>query len=656
MSAPEATKLLEDYARRGKRSGISSDMVPMLVSMGADISAGAGGSRSLLYLAADGYIRRGCKDMEVYRALESAGAKMSVNEATDLLVSIYMSTGMGRISEDPSEMVTALISAGADVHAREWDGRSLLYATAVRKYWKIFGALVSSGVKMSAQDATKLLALYKTGRLSGAPSDMESVLISMGADVNAKDRDGRSLLYSAAALNDSVMFSALLSLGAKMSAREAQEIFEQYARGGHALIVELPGPGSIITPSSQGFSWPEPLFNGAAPGIVPILISMGADVNTRNLDNHSFLYSAADRRDYKRFSELASAGAKMSSEEATELLVRYTTRRLPRAPSDIVPILISMGADVNATDAGGRSLLAIAVDREDWELFSALSVGAKMDAKEATELLVRYVKGQLSGAPSGIASALILMGADFTVAGLDADDIRALMESEEKMTSQQRQGLSYSLLSAYIRGGQWQEIAEAVENKEIYLTDISPSSGQNAFHAVALCGWRSPDIDESFLVALKNAGVDVNKKDAEGFSPLATAIRVHNEKAVAALLKYGADPRGSIPVQKRNGSPGEKFLMDYALEIYKDSEKRLNETIRQRDNMPVPAEGADYKEEGQRGETGASNSAQQLLKEAFERRVREVNSQVANQQQEVEEAKTIVSLMARATGTEVSDM
>ena len=392
---------------------------------------------------------------------------------------------------------------------------------------------------------------------------------------------------------------------------------------------------------------------------------------SEEVSNSIMLRSAARRNDWNEFTKLAATGAKMDPQEATKLLVRYAEGELPGAPSGLASALILAGADVNAKDENGRSLLAVAVDRKNWRMFSALvSAGAKMSVEESTGLLLQYAKGELSGAPSDVVPVLVSMGADVNAKDGDGhsllfiadshknrEAVRALTAAGAKMTPEEKQGFRYSLMSSYIRYGEWREIAEAVENKEIYLTDISSGSGQNAFHAVAQIG-RDYDIDESFLVALKNAGVDINKKDAEGFSPLATAIRRQNEKAVAALLKYGANPSDSIPIQGAFGHAGEKKLMNYAIELHNESVGRLNEAIRQRNSMPISA-GTPYPHSIRyRGPRGVENYNydQRTLNESFERRIQEANSQISTRRQEVEAAKTIVSLMARATGTEVSDM
>ena len=409
----------------------------------------------------------------------------------------------------------------------------------------------------------------------------------------------------------------------------------------------------------------------APDGLASALISAGADVNAKDENGHSLLAVAVDRKNWRMFSALVSAGAKMSVEESTGLLLQYAKGELSGAPSDVVPVLVSRGANVNAKTDDGRSLLDLVSARKDWALFNDLvSAGAKMDIQEATDLLKQYAKGELSGAPSDVVPVLVSMGADVNAKDGDGhsllfiadshknrEAVRALTAAGAKMTPEEKQGFRYSLMSSYIRYGEWREIAEAVENKEIYLTDISSGSGQNAFHAVAQIG-RDYDIDESFLVALKNAGVDINKKDAEGFSPLATAIKVFNSKAVAALLKYGANPSDSIPIQGAFGHAGEKKLMNYAIELHNESVGRLNEAIRQRNSMPISA-GTPYPHSIRyRGPRGVENYNydQRTLNESFERRIQEANSQISTRRQEVEAAKTIVSLMARATGTEVSDM
>lgn len=178
-----------------------------------------------------------------------------------------------------------------------------------------------------------------------------------------------------------------------------------------------------------------------------------------------------------------------------------------------------------------------------------------------------------------------------------------LKNAGAKMSEEEERYIRKTRLQALIIGGVWEEIAAGVKNGSLDLKEPL-FDGENGFHALALCNF---DIDESVISALKKAGANINKKNDEKKSPLAIAIENSNVRAVSALLRHGANPNDNVPVKGAFGEAGEKPLMRLAI-------KQYNNLI------------------------------------AHKRNGKEV------EWEEIKKAKEVVSLMAKATGTEITDL
>ena len=109
------------------------------------------------------------------------------------------------------EILHSLIKAGADVNAKDNDGRTALVIVAQSKplynRWQrqlmrqrnlcIIHSLLEAGADVNAKDNSGHTALMYISR-SNEPPDILRVLIKAGTDVDAKDDDGRTALIIAA--------------------------------------------------------------------------------------------------------------------------------------------------------------------------------------------------------------------------------------------------------------------------------------------------------------------------------------------------------------------------------------------------------------------------------------------------------------------------
>ena len=431
-----------------------------------------------------------------------------------------------RIWED---VIKAFITAGADVNAKDIEGRSVLYLCFTHENCDgdIMKILRNAGARFTAEEATALLSKIVEEKSDSIAGLTWNELIFQGADVNTRIR-GCSLLY-VAKLNDFEFCSALEDAGAELLPEEREVLQKRL----NAYLVNAVKSGNV--------------------DLIKRYVKNGADVNTK-VDGHSLLYIAKSN-DSEFCSVLEDAGAELLPEEREVLQKRLNTDLINAVKSgnvDLIKRYVKNGANVN-TKVDGHSLLYVAKSNDSRFCSILENAGAKLLPEE--DKLLKSIK------------------------------LREL---------------------CYYRD--WHAIVAGVKNGDFNLQ--SEINGKNAFHWVA-ASYKCEEIDESFLVALKKLNVDVNKKSPDGRTPLAVAIENTNPKVVKILLKLGANPNDSIPIKGLFGEAGSKKLMSLSIDIY-------NERV-----------------------------------DIYHR---SVPSSRDTRLEDVRFAKEIVSLMSQATGSEVTDL
>ena len=375
-------------------------------------------------------------------------------------------------------------------------------------------------------------------------------------------------------------------------------------------------------------------------------VSAGADVTAKSSDGESVLWLCWKNRNRKIacLEILRKAGACFTKEEATSLLIKRVKVKKDSDVGFTWDDLISQGADVNAK-IGGHSLLYVATRLNNSECISVLEgAGAKLLPEEEKllnekrdkawkEALANWneqeiVKGIKAGANTSMTisdggkSYSLLYWAEMR----ESKEIIALLkaagaqmsESERKSLPAQRAARKFR---SYCHNGAWGKIADEVKNGTLHLN--TELKGENAFHWIASGEYgvvsffreKAIMIDESFIVALKKSGVNINKKSDSNMTPLAVAIENANAEATALFLRHGANPDDTVSIKGSFGDVGKKTLMSFAID---------------RHNLAVNAFQTNYP----------------YLDEGKIREFKEY----------IKRAKEIVSLMSEATGMKVTDL
>ena len=214
-------------------------------------------------------------------------------------------------------------------------------------------------------------------------ADYIRVLISEGANVNAKDKNGRTPLMLA---SDPEVIKVLRDAGA--NGYTTEEVAEATAKL-HRSFKQLQNPwvDQVRDLISKGADVNGKDLNGwtplmlavykfPSPKIIELLLEKGADVNARH-DATGFtpLALAARNNPTTAFAELLiDQGADVNARTSSGWTTLMVCLRFNDFP-EMVTLLIQSGADVNAKDKTGRTTLSFASTAETKKLL--IDAGAK---------------------------------------------------------------------------------------------------------------------------------------------------------------------------------------------------------------------------------------------------------------------------------------
>lgn len=266
------------------------------------------------------------------------------------------------ICKENKEIAEQLIKAGTNVNAKTDDGGTAIMSAASFGLKDIAEQLIKAGANVNAKaDGGWTALMYAAG--NNEAKDIVELLIKSGADINAKnEHDSTALIY--AARNGNIKATELLiKAGADVNAMENTEVA---------------GQNALMYAASNGHK-----------EITELLIKAGADVNAISCyTGESALLDAI----YEHIHSLHTVSSWMTEAEVAKqkTATRLIAKLLVKAGADIdtlfidiikynsdssilrnnvsepylneamVKLFIDLGADVNATDSEGISVLTYA--------------------------------------------------------------------------------------------------------------------------------------------------------------------------------------------------------------------------------------------------------------------------------------------------------
>lgn len=209
-------------------------------------------------------------------------------------------------------------------------------------------------------------------------------LISSGADVNAKNEDGLTPIYSAIKYGQKAVVELLISHEADVNAKteNGETPLHYSARQGHADIAELLlANGADInaidnatrTPLNYALRW-------GKQDVAELLVAKDVDVNAKDSTGGAPLHYASSRGYDNIVGHLIAKGADVNAKRANGETPMHYTARVGHVKA--AEILLANGVDINAKDENGVTPLHMAARRGHINYIKLLlAKGAKVNAK-----------------------------------------------------------------------------------------------------------------------------------------------------------------------------------------------------------------------------------------------------------------------------------
>jgi ankyrin repeat protein/thioredoxin-related protein len=315
--------------------------------------------------------------------------------------------------------------------------------------------------------------------------DLAEEALADGANVNARDDDGRTPLLWAAVQDHFPLVELLLRHGADVALADEDGLTPLYAASGrgHIEIVKrlIAAKAPVDAAADNGDT---PLLIAAVRGreeAVTLLLAAGADAGRLNKNGYSALRPETDNPAI--IAALRAAGGRPSATDKLALLV--TAAR--SGDGKEVERLLDDGVNVN---------------------------GGLPDAGEATPLIAAIIGGS-----DDVVTRLIVRGADVRLG--DANRSTPLLYAALR--------LRFKTVERLLKKGA--EADSADNDGDTPLLMAASSSGGGSIKALLT------------IRTLIDAGADVNHRNNAGVTPLLAAVKENDAVVARLLMRNGANPR-----------------------------------------------------------------------------------------------------------------
>ncbi len=526
-----------------------------LLSRGVDVNSRVEGARTPLQQAAGG----GHKD--IVELLIAEGAEIDAvdlsgvnallralwrgNEhAAELLLTRGASADLPAEPNEPSEhselllayhplhhaamggyerVAELLIAGGADVNVRSiWDdNETALHMAISHGKSDMARLLIANGADISAlSDGMHSGTPLHHAVLFGSKKHMAELLISKSAEVNARNRQGRTPLIDAILRDRPDMFELLLASGADVNASgDDAMVFDYAVKNGYTDVAkEMISKG--IDVNATDFDGATALHRAArwgSNGVVELLISNHANVNATSSDGKTPLHAAL-RQNHRGIVELLVAGG--ANLDATGRAKRTILHEAAcYRHKTVAELALANGADVNARDADGMTPLHYAVREKNMDMARLLIAnGADVHARTSFTLASPYASG----------------GGE--------DKARATSVEGAAVGAADSQGGITPMYYALIRADK--EAMEMLTAKGAKIdVNFKYRDGWTLLHDVAWLG------QANSTRLLLDLGADVNAKTQKGRTPMDVALDMGSRQVVDILNAAG----GKFGIRKNAG-------------------------------------------------------------------------------------------------------
>ncbi|MBN1239172.1 MAG: ankyrin repeat domain-containing protein [Gammaproteobacteria bacterium] len=431
------------------------------------------------------------------------------------------------------ERATALelIRESSDVGAAEADGTTALHWAVRADDVELAAQLLEAGADATARNRYGVTPLYLAAQNGSA--DLIRRLLDAGADPNETGNEGETVLMTAARTGGVDAARVLLERGADVDARESWH-----------------GQTALMWAAAQGH-----------PDMLRLLVEHGADVNARsNLEEWERQVTAEPRAKWLPPGSMTALlfAAREGCVDCVPVLVELGADVDAATPDGINPVLSALinghydvagalleaGADPNLVDETGRGALYAAIDFNTMPASNRPAphvLENRLTALDVAEMLLERgadPNAQLVSMPPYRAKLdrgndmMLTAGTTPLLRAAKAGDVaavRLLLEHGADPALATKNGANPLMAAAGLgtaeqdTTGRYKTQAEAIETIEILLgegldIDAVDARGRTALHGAALQGY------DDVIRYLAERGAKLDVVDERGFTPLDTAL------------------------------------------------------------------------------------------------------------------------------------
>ncbi|KAJ3663431.1 hypothetical protein Zmor_007693 [Zophobas morio] len=556
----------EDFTPLYVASGYGhEDTVIYLVKSGAEINRSAKNGRTPLHAACYSgnkiiveYLHLSgadinCSDVDGYTPLCTASLSghqktveylvesgVEINRAdNEGFTPLYVASGYGH-----EETVIYLVKSGAEINRSAKNGRTPLHAACYSGNKIIVEYLHLSGADINCSDVDGHTPLC-TASLSGHQKTVE-YLVESGVEINRADNEGFTPLYLASQNGHEETVKYLVKSGAEInrSAKNGRTPLYAACRNGHKNIAEylhLSG-ADINCADVHGYT---PLHTASFSGhqkTVEYLVESGVEINRADNEGFTPLYLASQNGHEETVKYLVKSGAEVNRSAKNGRTPLYAACR--NGHKNIAEYLHLSGADINCADVHGYTPLhtasfsghqktveylvesGVEINRADNEGFTPLYSFPKWPRRNCQ--IPSEIRAEVNRSAKNGRTPLY-----------------AACRNGHKNIAEYfyRERISIAPMSTLLDGHEELSIPSEIRSlssialREILLVDIL----HGVYVVTAIIILPNTIGHQKTVEYLVESGVEINRADNEGFTPLHLASQNGHEETVKYLVKSGAE-------------------------------------------------------------------------------------------------------------------